>query len=220
MHRFIWDLSYPLPKSVRSSLGGPAGVQAVPGNYTVKLTANGKSSTQPLTIKLDPRVKTPPDGLARQFGLASKLAARLEEVSMALQQAGDFRKQLDARKREAGSNVGLLTALQGLEKNVEAAAEPDSDADFGLFALAAPGMEHEPLPQVAAALSGLLRIVEGADGAPASDAAVASEGWEKAAQETFARWTAFQRDDLASVNALLRKANLKPLIVEESTTPH
>ncbi len=107
-----------------------------------------------------------------------------------------------------------------MESKIEAGAEPDSEADFGLFGLAAPGKEHEPLPKVAAALSGLLRIVESADGAPASDAAIASEGWEKAAQEALARWAAFQIEDLASVNALLQKANLKPLIVEESTTRH
>jgi len=49
---------------------------------------------------LDPRVKTPQDALARQFSLASKHAARLGEVSVALQQAGDLRKQINARARK------------------------------------------------------------------------------------------------------------------------
>jgi len=101
---------------------------AGPGNYTVKLTANGKSSTQPLTIKLDPRVKTPQDALARQFSLASKHAARLGEVSVALQQAGDLRKQINARKKEVMGNPELLSAWEGLEKKLEAATETDSDA--------------------------------------------------------------------------------------------
>ena len=35
-----------------------------PRGYTVKLTVNGKSYTQPLTVKMDPRVKTSPAGLA------------------------------------------------------------------------------------------------------------------------------------------------------------
>ena len=99
-----------------------------------------------------------------------------------------------------------------LEK-VEAAVEPDSDADFGLFGLAAPGKEHEPLPKVAAALTGLLIIVDSSDMGPAADAAMASERWEEAAQETLSRWTAFQKDDLAVVNALLEKAKLKMLVI-------
>ena len=212
MHRFIWDLRYAMPKGMRRSFWGPAGPLAAPGNYTVKLTANGKSSTQPLTIKLDPRVKTPQDVLDRQFGLASKLAARLGEVSMALQHAGDLRKQIDARKKEASGNAELLTALQELEKKMEAAVEPDSDAEFGLFGLALPGKEHEPLPSVEGALTRLLIIVDSSDVGPTTDAATASVRWEEAARETLGRWAAFQKDDLGNVNGLLEKAKLKPLV--------
>jgi photosystem II stability/assembly factor-like uncharacterized protein len=213
MHRFVWDLRYPLPRGVRSSFWGPAGPLAVPGTYTVKLTANGKNSTQPLLIKLDPRVKTPQDALVRQFELASRTAARLGEVSMALQQAGDLRKQLDARKKDAGGNTELLTALQGVEERMEAAVGADSDSGFGLFGLAAPGQEHEPLARVAAALTKLLIIVDGSDTGPSADAAAASARWEEAAQGTLARWVTFQKDDLASVNALLEKAKLKTLVI-------
>jgi photosystem II stability/assembly factor-like uncharacterized protein len=213
MHRFVWDLHYALPKGVRTSYWGPAGASAVPGEYIVKLSANGKSSTQPLTIKLDPREKTTQDALVRQFGLASKLAAGLGEVSLALQQVGELRKQLEARKKEAGGNAELLAALQGIQEKVEAAVEPDSDADFGLFGLAAPGKEHEPLPSVAAALTGLLIIVDSSDVGPAADAATASLRWEEAAQETLTRWAAFQKNDLANVNALLEKAKLKALAI-------
>jgi photosystem II stability/assembly factor-like uncharacterized protein len=219
MHRFVWDLHYALPKSVRSSFWGPTGTAAVPAEYTVKLTANGKSSTQPLTIKLDPRVKTPQDVLARQFGLASRLAVRLGEASVALQQANDLRRQIDARKKEASGKTDVMAALEGLEKKLEAAMEADSDAGFGLFGLAAPGKEHEPLPKVVAALTGLLTVVDSSDLGPGADAATASARWEDAAQETLASWAAFQKDDLASVNALLREANLKPLNFVESPAP-
>jgi len=213
MHRFVWDLRYPIPKGVRRSFWGPAGSLAVPGNYTVKLTANGKSSTQPLTIKPDPRVKTQPDALTRQFSLASKLAARLGEVSIALQQTGDLRKQIDARKKDASANSELLTALQELEKRVESAVEPDNDADFGLFGQALPGKEHESLPQVQGALTRLLIIVDSSELGPTTDASTANVKWEEAAQDALARWAAFQKEDLASANALLERAKLKPLVL-------
>ncbi len=213
MHRFVWDLRYSLPKGVRSSFWGPAGPLAVPGNYTVKLTANGKSSTQPLKIQLDPRVKTPQDALVRQFGVASKVAARLGEVSMALEQGGDLRKQLDARKKEAGGNTELLMALQGLEKKVEAAVESESDTGFMLLGLPASGKEIEPLPKVASALTRLLMIVESADVGPSTDAVTASARWDEAAQETLAHWHAIQKDDLAAANALLEKSKLKTLVI-------
>ena len=215
MHRFVWDLRYALPKGMRRSFWGPAGPLAAPGNYTVKLTANGKTSTQPLTIKLDPRVKASQDALDRQFGLASKLAARLGEVSMTLQQAGDLRKQIDTRKKEAGGNDELLTALQELEKKMEAAVEPDSDDEFGLFGLALPGREHEPLPRVEGALTRLLIIVDSSDVGPAADAATASVRWEEAAREALGRWASLQKDDLANANGLLERAKLKPLVTSQ-----
>jgi photosystem II stability/assembly factor-like uncharacterized protein len=214
MHRFVWDLHYGLPKGVRGSFWGPSGALAVPGNYTVKLTAFGKSRTQPLTIKLDPRVKTTQDALVRQFDLASKITERLGEVSTALQQVGDLRKQLEARKKEA-TGKAELEALAEVEKKLEAAVEPDGNAEFMIFGLAIPGKEHEPLPKVASALTGMLIIVESADAGPTADAALASEKWGEAAEETLARWTSFQKDDLANVNALLQKANLKPLSIGE-----
>ena len=213
MHRFVWDLHYVLPKGVRSSYWGPAGPLAVPGTYTVKLTANGKSSTQPLTIKLDPRVKTQQDALERQFGLASKLAARLGEVSAALQQVGDLQKQIEARKKDAAENAETLNALQELEDKIAAAMQVDGDAEFGLFGLAAPDKEHEALPKIAGALTGLLIIVDSADAGPTPDAAMASARWEVVAGDAVARWGAFQKDDVAGANILLEKAKLKTLVI-------
>ena len=216
MHRFVWDLRYALPKNVRGSFWGPSGPLATPGNYTVKLTAYGKSITQPLTIKMDPRVKTPQDALVRQFELASKITARLGEASAALQQVDEVRKQMEARKKEASGNAEVQQALSEMEKKLEAAVAPDSDADFMLFGLAVPGKEHKPLPQVAGALTGLLIIVESADAGPTTDAAIASERWDEAAEETMARWRTFRKEELPRVNALLQKVNLKPLVIEET----
>jgi photosystem II stability/assembly factor-like uncharacterized protein len=220
MHRFVWDLRYSLPKNVHSTFWGPSGPWALPGSYIVKLTANGKSSTQPLTIRMDPRVKTPQDALARQFELASQLAVRLGEVSTPLQQATGLRKQIDTRKEEAGGNAELQQALEALDKRIEVSVDPDSDADFMLFGLAIPGKEQVTLPQASAALTKLLSIVQSADAAPTADATTASEKWEAVAQETLARWMALQKEDLANINFLLEKAKLKPLNLEETSAAH
>ncbi len=61
MHRWIWDLR-PTPPARPAGGGGGGGgfgrggVSAVlPGTYMVKLTVGGKSYTQPLIVKMDPR---------------------------------------------------------------------------------------------------------------------------------------------------------------------
>jgi photosystem II stability/assembly factor-like uncharacterized protein len=65
MHRWIWDLR-PTPAARPASAGGGGGgggfggrgvATVLPGTYTVKLTVDGKSYTQPLIVKMDPRAK-------------------------------------------------------------------------------------------------------------------------------------------------------------------
>ena len=63
MHRWIWDLR-PTPPSRPTGAGGGGGfggrAGAPPvllGTYTVKFSVDGKSYTQPLLVKMDPRTK-------------------------------------------------------------------------------------------------------------------------------------------------------------------
>ncbi len=215
MHRFVWDLRYPLPKGVRASFWRPSGPLALPGNYTVRLTAHGKSSSQPLTIKMDPRVKTPQDALVRQFELASRISAREGEVSAALQQIAELQKQLSVRKKEASEKSDVTKTLDELNQRLEAMIASDGDGGFGLYGLAFPKKGPESLTKVASVLNGLLSIVESADAAPTTDAVTAHEKWDKAAEEALARWADFQNKDLAIANAVLQKANLKPVATTE-----
>ena len=215
MHRFVWDMRYLPAKGARASFRRPSGPLAVPGKYTVQLTAHGKNNTQTLTVKMDPRVKTSQEELVRQFELASKLSAREGEVTVAQQQVAELRKQIDGRKKEASGKTDALKALEELSQKLEGMAVSESDAGFGLFGLALPGKELEPLPKLSSALNGLMAIVESADVAPTEDVNTATAKWEKAAEETLARWADFQNKDLASANVLLEKANLKPVATVE-----
>ncbi len=62
MHRWIWDLRpAALPRPAGGGGGGGGGfgrggaAAVLPGTYTLKLTVDGKSYTQPLIVKIDPR---------------------------------------------------------------------------------------------------------------------------------------------------------------------
>ncbi len=68
MHRFIWDMRYDPIQGMTSESEANAVPHrtyfaatapfAPPGSYTVRLVADGTTSTQPLRLVLDPRVKT------------------------------------------------------------------------------------------------------------------------------------------------------------------
>src|SRR6185369_17189222 len=55
-HRFTWDMRYPGPWMNANRPEGPNGPTAVPGKYSVRLTAGTWTQTQPLTVIEDPRI--------------------------------------------------------------------------------------------------------------------------------------------------------------------
>jgi hypothetical protein len=66
-YRFTWDMhykplevspQYPISAIYKNTEPEQSAPWVLPATYTVKLTVNGKTYTQPLTIKMDPRVKT------------------------------------------------------------------------------------------------------------------------------------------------------------------
>ena len=74
-HRFLWNMhytplnlppSYPISAVVGETAPAPTSPWVLPGTYTVKLIAGGKVYTQPLIVKMDPRVKTSIDALIEQ----------------------------------------------------------------------------------------------------------------------------------------------------------
>ncbi len=78
-HRFLWDMhyaplnepvSYPMTATFQNTAPDATSPWVLPGVYTVKLTANGKTYTQPLTVKMDPRVKTSMAELQKQHALS------------------------------------------------------------------------------------------------------------------------------------------------------
>ncbi|HET9097802.1 MAG TPA: hypothetical protein VFN37_14165, partial [Candidatus Baltobacteraceae bacterium] len=90
MHRFLWDYRYPEPKSIahdypisaiyEDTPRVPEGVLALPGHYTVRMTAGGRTYTQPLTLKMDPRLHVSAGALRLQFTMAQHITALMAKT--------------------------------------------------------------------------------------------------------------------------------------------
>ena len=125
LHRFVWDLHYPRPAVLRfrypiSAVAGntpvtPFGPWVLPGRYTVKLTANGTTYSQTLTVKMDPRVQTSSAELERQHRLSMKLYDLLQQDFDALTDVRAFRadRRNAARENEAAALERSLARLNG-----------------------------------------------------------------------------------------------------------
>jgi photosystem II stability/assembly factor-like uncharacterized protein len=116
MHRFVWDLrtsppasaqhEYPIAAIAHDTPREPRGPWVLPGTYTVRLTASGRTETRRLVVRMDPRVRVSPADLAQQFALATRVARAMLRGSEAL-------RALRARRREgAGASADSLAALE------------------------------------------------------------------------------------------------------------
>src|SRR6185369_182469 len=129
MHRVIWDLHYASPTSStheypitavpEATPRYPLGPVAVPGKYTVRLTANGKSYTAPLTVKLDPRVKTTQQALDQQFQVQQKLANAGSRSSEAVLQIKSVQEQI----KKLQPSGAVAEALKNFSAKVDAALD-------------------------------------------------------------------------------------------------
>jgi hypothetical protein len=105
LNRFTWDMRYPgfttFPGMIMWAAGN-RGPVAVPGDYTVRLTADGTTRTAPLRIGIDPRLEgqVVQQDLVARFDLASQVVSRVDEANRAVIMVRDVATQVDERLDE------------------------------------------------------------------------------------------------------------------------
>ena len=182
MHRFLWDLhytpapglrpNYPIAAVYRNTAPAPTSPWVMPGSYTVKLTAGGRTYTQPLTVKMDPRVRTPLAGLQRQFTLSKQMYDALVTTQTALAEL----RVLRAKVTDDGLRQ-KLTAVEG------------TGGGFG-----GPPGPPETLNALAGALNQMLTLLQGADATPTAQAVAATAERKKQAAALLATWKRLQAE--------------------------
>jgi photosystem II stability/assembly factor-like uncharacterized protein len=219
MHRFVWDLHYPAPDSVqheypisaiyRDTPRYPLGPSALPGRYTIKLTVSGKTYSQPLTIKMDPRVKISAQGLRAQFELESKIAEAMHRNHAALQQVRGLRQQLGKLKAHA---AGLESAISALEQK---ARELEGTEEGSTFLSTPAGRSFTRLN---IALNTVLSSVDSADAAPTSAQQSMFTQANSALEAQLSAWNELKTKDVPALNQKLRNNRLQPLDPEIAAT--
>lgn len=131
MDRFVWDLRYQPPVQLSTgphpALGGAAEAPlALPGDYTVRLTLEGKTLTQPLTLKMDPEIKTSDADLARQFALVMQIRNRLNDLITAANQIHALRQRLAPILKQPGASAAARN-LDEKAANIENAIYEPND---------------------------------------------------------------------------------------------
>ena len=249
MHRWVWDLHYPAPVATHHEFPisaiphdtprYPLGPTVLPGTYTVRLTVDGKTQSAPLTIKMDPRVKTAPLGLEKKFESEVRLASILSESSQAVFEAGSLRDQLEKMNPQASSSASSNgpNNVPGKEKKsritkpttLGKAETKDAIEAFQkklTALLGASGDPESPAPHEEGTLNSVNRQAGGlysqiwqADAEPTIPQQEAQTAIERASADVLKRWNGLKTIDLPALNRQLQQWKIPELRIDSSRPP-
>jgi photosystem II stability/assembly factor-like uncharacterized protein len=219
-HRMVWDLhyqpinvpaEYPISAVYANTAPTATSPWVMPGVYTVKLTVNGKSFTQALTVRMDPRVKTPLPILQQQHDLALRAYKGREYALAAYNQVHKLRAAVASLLPRCSGAVSA--ALKALDEKA-AALEGASRRGGGRGAPGGGSSQLKAFGQLQGDYTTVFGILQEADSPPTLQAVNALQATEQAAMLTTAAWVQLQQKDLAAVNGLLKEASLDEIKIQ------
>lgn len=228
LNRFVWDLHYPAPKTLRygyfnerldyfeytlsdHAIPGefprdqPVGAYVVPGRYSVVLQIGGKEYRQPLSITLDPRVHVSQADLELQLATQKNISAQMAASYDGDRQIVALRDAISERQKAVGTNSGMKDVADALKSLDDQVAEIDDGkpTDFGI------GPINRELAR-------LVAMVESGDARPAAPLQDAVEQSCQTLTKRVAEWREVNEKKIGPVNELLKKNNLALLPVAAS----
>ncbi len=214
MQRFVWNLkyadpegfprSYPISAIYRNTPSEPDGPFVLPGLFTVKLTVDGKSFSQPLTVKMDPRVSAPASVIEQQHTLSMQCYSGITRSYEMIGQIRKLRSQIKTAREKAGQSA-ISQDLEKLDKNL-ASLEGAAAGRFG-----APAGGEMNLSRLRREMLSVMDILQGAEMQPTSQAIAAVAELQKSSATLQTRWNEISTVEVKSLNEKLKAAGL-PLI--------
>jgi hypothetical protein len=145
LNRAVWDLRYDPPRQVALRTTPPDnphiweearfkgettrpivhwGIQqpqrngpiAAPGKYTVKLTANGRTLTQPFEVLKDPAIPSPDEDLAASTRAQIRIRDDMNQAVDMINSLESIGRQLEDQIKANRANAAVSKALADLEK--------------------------------------------------------------------------------------------------------
>jgi hypothetical protein len=209
MHRFSWDLRA-ITADGHGSTATDAfgGYRVLPGTYTVKLTVDGASYTQPLTVEQHAGTRQDPAALQARTAMAQQIIGLQTKVAVAQRGVAQLRKQLAALRGQAEVSGALgkaVAKVDGQARELEGHAPPPLPDTTGVGD-AAPASDS--LLGLAPMLGGLSRTTQESSGTPTAAGLAGLDKLRQGVESTLARWQQFESRDVAQLNARLHQAGL------------
>jgi photosystem II stability/assembly factor-like uncharacterized protein len=209
MNRFVWNLRYEDATRIPNSPiwgGSTTGPMVLPGTYTLKLTVAGKSYTQPLEVKVDPRVKVNDADLQKQFALAIQIHELLSRTHDAINQIRNVRRQIqDVQRRTAGTKAAapIRTAARELDQKMT----PIEEELVQVKSRASEDPLNYPI-KLNNRLAALASIVESADAAPTEQDQKFFDELKPQIEAQVAKWDQVLKTDVPAFNNAVKQQDV------------
>ncbi|MGH7584104.1 MAG: hypothetical protein ACREL5_12845, partial [Gemmatimonadales bacterium] len=239
-NRINWDIRYDDPPAFSHSLDPyytlnaapgetvyhPEGPLALPGVYTVRLMVDGRSYSQTVTVRNDPRSPATMADLQAQHALQMKLYDGARESWDGYLQVAAMRKAVaDVARNNPPAEVATAAAAfdarlasvggaPGIVDNTRGNAFPRGAAPNFAALTGKEGGEN-----VLFSMNGQLRTNDSGDNAPS---AAMLHGWSNVCTDlrsAIATWKSINEKDLVAFNAVLTRNNLRPIALAAPALP-
>lgn len=214
LNRFAWDVRHEPPVKVPGAFyddAGPEGSYALPGTYTAKLTANGKSYTVPLEIRMDPRVKISTEDLQKQFELSQRVSADIQKLHVAVNQIRQVRSQVKSFEKRFG-NDAQVKSLLATARDIDRKMTPVEGELIQYRMKSSEGNLNWP-NMLNEMYDSLGHSIDNADAAPTAQQIAAAEQLESQLIEQLAKWQQIVTTDVAALNNQMRNGNVPAIYV-------
>ncbi|MBV8817242.1 MAG: hypothetical protein JO022_02725, partial [Acidobacteriaceae bacterium] len=211
LNRFTWDLRYPGAKTFEGMIlwGARAetGPIAVPGDYGVRLTANGVTQTAKFRVVMDPRLTDVSQAdLVEQFRLASQVRDKVSEADDMVIQIRELKSKLKDREDKA-KDPNLNAAGERLETRLSAVEEEVYQVRNR--------SNQDPLNfpiKLNNQIAALQRVIMTGDAKPTDQSYVVFKELNQRLDALKAKLQETLRNDLPPVNDALKQKGLQPLM--------
>jgi hypothetical protein len=222
-HRFLWDMRY---QDIPGMSTGPDAAQAVPhdtpstaaspfvmtGTYTVKLIAGGQTMTAPITIVMDPRVKSSQAELQAQFDASKAMYDDMQKATTAIHEITVLREQLPSKA--PADSVALTAKLNAI------AGGGGGGRGGGGGGRGGGGGGPATLTTVRQTLARLEHSVQNVDRAPTPSQMETYAATTKPLPGLLQQWEDLKKTELKALNLMLEKKGMPLLSLDTRKIDH
>jgi hypothetical protein len=184
----------------------------LPGTYSVRLNASGRSLTAPIEVKLDPRVTTPAADLRQQYELMVRMRDLLGRSHGTILEIRAVRGQLRALKDRLGDSPRAKALVQAADA-LEAKMSPLESELIQVRARSSQDMCNWPT-MLTSKIAWLSNVVDSADAAPTRQARELFAELEARASAQITPWKEILAKDVAAFDELMRKEGVPAVGIE------